>query len=539
MSCDYVNYSLKLLYLTEDSGKAGIFTSILQAADIRSEIIIRSTSDGLTMAPATERIDLVLIEYSPGTPMPLASNDSKDGMPPLIIVCSPSDEEEALGKLSHEHRFTDLVVSGPLLPMRLVNAVRKVMASASDRWERTELQDQFIQAQKMEVVGQLAGGVAHDFNNILAVIMGYSGLLTSGLAENGQLRPYAEEIGRASERAAGLTRQLLVFSRKQTVSSVVLDLNLVVADLEVMLRRLIDENIELTLEPRAQLGRVSADAGYVGQVLMNLAVNARDAMPNGGKLIITTDNLHLDRPAKVATGNLEPGDYVLLSVRDTGAGMTNEVKERLFEAFFTTKPEGRGTGLGLASCRTIVQLCGGHIDFSSEPGKGSAFKVFFPQVESPIELKTKAIEGPLPRGTETLLVVEDDKSVRHLAKGLLKAQGYKVLSAANGQEGLNVALEHTGSQLRLVVTDVIMPLMNGKVMAEWLKASFPDLKVLFTSGYTDDAIAQLGVLKPGVAFLAKPYSPGVLAHKVREMLDIDGHIPAVAGKTTAATGGLV
>jgi PAS domain S-box-containing protein len=386
--------------------------------------------------------------------------------------------------------------------------------------ERLRLEAQFIEAQKTEVIGKLASGVAHDFNNNLGIIMGYSDLITEQLGPDSPLRQYTEEIRHATERAAGLTRQLLIFSRKQTVQPVVLDLNDVVKDLDKMLRRLIDENIEMTIVPGKQTGRVKADAGYVGQVLMNLVVNARDAMPNGGKLTIATNNVTLDENHTRTHPGAIPGDYVMLSVSDTGTGMTEEVKARLFEAFFTTKPSGKGTGLGLATCQAIVQQSGGHIDVDSEVGKGTTFKIYFPQVDEPLDTDTKFIKaGPLPRGTETLLVVEDEPTVRHLANHVLENQGYTVLRAMNGQHALHLAQEHKGPPIRLVITDVIMPQMGGKVMAERLKTTYPDLKILFTSGYTDDTIAQHGVLEPGVAFLPKPYTPAALARKVRAMLD--------------------
>jgi two-component system cell cycle sensor histidine kinase/response regulator CckA len=392
--------------------------------------------------------------------------------------------------------------------------------SSHDITRIKKLEAQFIAAQKMEVVGHLAAGVAHDFNNILAVIMGYGDLITSDLAPESPLRKYTEEIRQASERAAGLTRQLLVFSRKQTVQPVVLDLNDVVNDLDKMLRRLIDENIAMTIVPGKEIGRIKADAGYIGQVVMNLVVNARDAMPKGGKLTIATSNVTLDENyAHTHTGAI-PGDYVMFSVSDTGTGMTDEVKAHLFEAFFTTKPKGKGTGLGLATCQTIVQQSGGHIGIYSEPGKGTTFKIYFPRVELPLDVAARPVPtGPLPRGTETLLVVEDEPSLRHLACGVLEAQGYEVLTATNGQDALQVAREHKGSPIRLVITDVIMPQMGGKVMAEWLKTIYPNLRILFTSGYTDDAIVQHGVLEPGIAFLPKPYTPVALACKVRAMLD--------------------
>ena len=389
-----------------------------------------------------------------------------------------------------------------------------------DITERRNLEAQFIEAQKMEVIGQLAGGVAHDFNNVLAVISGYNDLLASDLEPDSELRKYSDEIRNASERAAGLTRQLLVFSRKQTVCPVVLDLNDVLKDLEKMLQRLIDENIEMTILPGKHIGRIKADSGYLGQVMMNLIVNARDAMPDGGKLTIATNNITLDEAHTRAHPGAIPGDYVMLRVSDTGTGMTEEVKARLFEAFFTTKPKGKGTGLGLATCQTIVQQSGGHMEVASEVGKDTTFKVYFPRVDLPLDsVATSIPKGPLPRGTETLLVVEDEPAVRHLTHNVLETLGYEVLRASNGQHALNVAREHKGAPISLVVTDVIMPHMSGKVMAEWLKSTYPDIKVLFTSGYTDDAIAHHGVRDPGVAFLPKPYTPSTLARKVREMLD--------------------
>jgi len=435
---------------------------------------------------------------------------------PFILVSGTLGEERAIDSL--KSGATDYVLKERLA--RLAPAVRRAMQEVEERAERCRLQSQFIESQKMEVIGQLAGGVAHDFNNILAVIMGYSDLIMSDLDPESPLRKYTEEIRHASERAAGLTQQLLVFSRKQTVQPVVLDLNDTVKDLDKMLRRLIDENIEMTMVPGKQTGRVKADPGYIGQVLMNLIVNARDAMPNGGKLTIATSNVAFDENDAHTHAGVIPGDYVMLSVSDTGTGMTGEVKKRLFEAFFTTKPVGKGTGLGLSTCQTIVQQSGGHIEVQSELGKGTTFKIYFPRVEQPMDIPTKSVEtSPLPRGTETLLLVEDDPSVRHLACSILESQGYNVLRANNGQDALHVAREHKGPPIRLVITDVIMPQMGGKVMAEWLKTTYPDLKILFTSGYTDDAIAQHGVLEPGVAFLSKPYTPATLARKVRKMLD--------------------
>jgi two-component system, cell cycle sensor histidine kinase and response regulator CckA len=399
-------------------------------------------------------------------------------------------------------------------------AIVNYVAVKRDVTREKQLEAQMHQAQKMEAIGQLAGGVAHDFNNMLSVIIGYGEMIMADLDSDSPLRHYAGELRRAADRATGLTRQLLMFSRKQKVEPVVLDLNDTVRDLNKILRRLIGENIELSVVPGNQIGHIMADPGHVGQVLMNLAVNARDAMPNGGKLIIATSNVTLDEHYTRTHAGVTPGDYVMLSISDTGSGMTPEVKAHLFEALFTTKPADKGTGLGLAICQTIVQQSGGHIDVESEVGRGATFRIYFPWVNKPVEPEGGLIQsGPLPRGTETVLLVEDEPSVRNLAANVLEALGYPVLRANNGQEALRLVREHKGPPIRLVVTDVIMPQMGGKVMADWLKTTDPDLKILFTSGYTDDAIAQQGVLEPGVAFLAKPYTPEALARKVRDVLD--------------------
>jgi len=395
-----------------------------------------------------------------------------------------------------------------------------------DVTERRRLETQFIEAQKMDVIGQLASGVAHDFNNILAVIMGYSDLLVNQLGLDNLLRNYAEEIQHATERAARLTQQLLVFSRKQIVQPVVLDLNVVVRDLDKMLRRLIGEHIGTTIMPQHHIGHIKADSGYIGQVLMNLVINSRDAMPDGGQITIATHNITLDEEHARTHENAKPGKYVMLSVNDTGTGITEDVKAHLFEAFFTTKPAGKGTGLGLATCRTIVQQCGGHISFSSEVNKGTSFRVYFPRVDEPLGLDTQMFRaGPSPRGTETLLVVEDDPAVRHLARGVLEAQGYKVLSAVNGQDALHVVREHRGQPICLVVSDIIMPVMGGKAMSEWLNTTYPGLKILFTSGYTADTISHGDILDARTQFLAKPYTPATLARKVRELLDAPSQSP--------------
>ena len=510
---------LNILHLEDDPYDAALILSALEAGGITCAITRVQTQPGFVAALERGGVDLILSDYRLPTFDGLSAlkvAHARWPAIPLIFVSGTLGEERAVDSL--KSGATDYVLKGHLT--RLVPAVRRAMQDVEKRVEHKKMEAQFIEAQKMEVVGHLASGVAHDFNNVLAVIMGYTNLILAELEPENALKKYVEEILHASERAAGLTRQLLVFSRKQLVQPVVLDLNEVLADVEKMLRRLISENIAMNVVPGKETGCIQADSGYLGQLLMNLVVNARDAMPNGGKLTIATGNVTFDQNDAHTRAGIVPGDYVVLSVSDTGTGMTEEVKKRLFEAFFTTKPLGKGTGLGLATCQTIVQQCSGHIEVQSELGKGTTFKVYFPHVKQAAVVAVKTIPaGPLPRGTETLLLVEDDSSVRHLACSILEMQGYTVLRANNGQEALHIARDHKGPPIRLVVTDVIMPLMNGRVMAEWLKITYPGLKILFTSGYTDDAISQHGVLEAGTAFLSKPYSPAALACRVRAMLD--------------------
>ncbi len=439
-------------------------------------------------------------------------------LPVLVITAQPAHKLRALkaGAKDFINKPFDLAE----VLMRVYNLVEVRLLHREDEWRTEKAEARFIEAQKMDIIGQLAGGIAHDFNNILSVIIGYTELIAAELEAGHPLVSYAEEIRLASERAVGLTRQLLVFSRKQVVAPVLLDLNAVVGGLEKMLRRLMGENIDLTLAPGKSLGTIRADGGYVGQVLMNLVLNARDAMPDGGQLTITTCNTALDQCYADTHPGTRPGEYVMLTVSDAGTGMTAEVKAHMFETFFTTKPVGKGTGLGLTTCQTIVQQCGGHIGVYSELGQGTTFKIYFPRVTAAREMAEVGVPpGPLPGGTETVLVVEDEPVLRQLACRVLQAQGYGVMAASNGQRALQVAREHLGAPIDLVVTDVIMPVMGGKEMANALISAYPALLILFTSGYPDDAMVHQGVLESGVEFLSKPYTPAALLRKVRALLD--------------------
>ena len=528
-----MKYPLHILHLEDDPNDARLVEANLEAGGIVCAITVVENQNDFAAALERGGVDLVLSDYSLPTFDGLSAVKivrARWPSLPVILVSGTLGEELAIDSL--KSGATDYVLKERL--GRLAPAVRRAVKEVEVQADRQRLEAQFIEAQKMEVVGQLAGGVAHDFNNILAIIMGYSDLLASELGTGSPLLAYTEEIGQASERAAGLTRQLLVFSSKQTVQSTVLDLNEVVADLDKMLRRLIHENIDLTIAANRQIGRIEADSGYIGQVLMNLVVNARDAMPKGGKLAISIANVTLDEKHARDHSGMKAGEYVVLSVADTGTGMTPEVKARLFEAFFTTKPKGKGTGLGLATCHTIVKQSGGHIDVRSEIGKGTTFHIYFPRVEQSALPEEKPVHnGPLPNGTETIMVVEDEPSLRHLACGILRARGYEVIAALNGQDALRVAREHSGAPISLVLSDVIMPLMGGEVMAQWLKTTYPNLKILFTSGYTDGAITDEGVLDDGVDFLPKPYTPSILVRKVREVLDKEVRPELEEGKGAA------
>ena len=386
--------------------------------------------------------------------------------------------------------------------------------------EKLSLQEQLRQSQKMEAIGQLAGGVAHDFNNLLTVIKGYSQLSLLDLKENNPLWGNIQEIEKATQQGTDLTRQLLTFSRRQVLDFKVLDLNALLKGLEKMLRRIIGENIELVTHLEGNLGRVKIDPSQIEQVIFNLAMNARDAMPSGGKLTVETANVELDEVYAHAHVGVTPGRYVSLSVSDTGVGMSQEEKEKAFEPFFTTKGKGKGTGLGLSMVYGTVKQSNGNIWVYSEPGRGTTFKINLPRIEEELDTLRKRVETDFfPGGSETVLLVEDDELVRDLANRLLKQLGYRVLVAVNGEDALRVAREHDGEKIHLLLADIVMPQMGGKELADQFKILRPDVKVLYTSGYADDAIVHHGALDPGTHFLQKPFSLKTLSHKVRKVLD--------------------
>jgi two-component system, cell cycle sensor histidine kinase and response regulator CckA len=390
-----------------------------------------------------------------------------------------------------------------------------LLGTVFDMTERRKLEEQLLQSQKMEAVGRLAGGIAHDFNNLLTAVAGYTELLMGQLEEGDPRRESAEEIRQAGNRAAALTQQLLAFSRRQVLEPRVLDLNAVIANMERMLRRVIGEDIELTTSLSAGLWRAKADPAQIEQAILNLVVNARDAMPRGGQLTLETANVDLD--ARYSSG--APGPHVMLAVSDTGVGMDREQQARLFEPFYTTKERGKGTGLGLSTTYGVVKQSGGSIWVYSEQGQGTTFKIYLPRCDEPLDAPHEAPPPAIPlTGTETALLVEDEPEVRRLIEKILGMQGYTVMSAASPAEAIALSRGRSGA-IDILVTDMILPGMNGRELARVLSTARPSLRVLYMSGYTDAVIAQQGILEPGTAFLSKPFTPDALARKIREVLD--------------------
>jgi two-component system, cell cycle sensor histidine kinase and response regulator CckA len=383
--------------------------------------------------------------------------------------------------------------------------------------DRRALENQFRQAQKMEAVGRLAGGVAHDFNNLLMVICGYSEVLLENTGRDSLLYPKIEAIQQAADRASSLTRQLLAFSRRQMLELKVVDVNVIVTDMERLVRPLIGDNISLGTRLASDLGRTRADAGQLEQVIMNLVVNAKDALPKGGKITIETANETLGGGGSQESFYIQSGPYVLLSITDNGCGMDKETQLRIFEPFFTTKEKGKGTGLGLSTVYGIVKQSGGYIFATSEVGRGTTFRIYLPRVEDAIEPLVPVRPMQTVGGSETVLLVEDESSVRQLVRETLQAGGYKVLEAEDGEVALKVASAHDGS-IDILITDVVMPGMSGQELSRRLCISDPGLKVLYLSGYTEDSIIREGALEAGTAFLQKPFTLQTLSRKVREVL---------------------
>jgi two-component system, cell cycle sensor histidine kinase and response regulator CckA len=520
-----VKSPLRLLHLEDDPTDAELVAATLAEAGL--PCVSRRVDTRSTFVDALKEggIDLILADYSiPGfdgmTALTLARQQAPDV--PFLFVSATIGEELAIDAM--HQGATDYVLKQRL--ERLVLSVQRALRERDDRRERQRAEQaliqsekQFRQAQKMEAVGRLAGGIAHDFNNLLTVIMGYSHVISAELGRDHPLQGKIEETQKAGERAAMLVRQLLAFSRKQPLEPKLLVLNSIVSNLEGMLHRLIGSDIRLVITLDPDNSQVRADQAQLEQVLMNLVVNARDAMIRGGTLTIETAQVELTTSPVYHVQPLPPGPYVMLSVTDTGIGMDRDTQAHIFEPFFTTKEEGKGSGLGLSTVFGIVTQSGGGIDVASQVGHGTRFDIFLPRIAADVEPISQSQESGQPcRGMETILLVEDDPSVRTLLRDELRKLGYKVVEARNGVEACLLATQHMGT-LHLLLADMVMPGMGGRELAQHLSVIMPGLRILFMSGYTDDVGILGGHEEAATGFLQKPFTPEALAQTVRKLLD--------------------
>ena len=516
---------LRFIHLESNPADAALIATTLRDAGILCQLKQAQTREEFLAALRQEGFSLILADTAvPGfdgaTALSLARTLHPDV--PFLFVSDTQGEEVAIVMM--QHGATDYISKQRL--GRLVPSIKRTLRELDERLERRRAEDalrvsekQFRQAQKMEAVGRLAGGLAHDFNNLLTVIMGHSQVLLGELPSGNPIRAKIEEMQKAGERAASLIRQLMAFSRKQPLEPKILPLNSVVGNVESMLRRLIGEDIQLVIRPDPFNGHVKADPGQLEQVLMNLVVNARDAMPNGGLLAIETSQTELARTPMHHLHPLPLGQYVKLTVTDTGFGMNADVLAHLFEPFFTTKEEHKGTGLGLSTVFGIVTTCGGGIDVWSQVGHGTTFDLYFPRVNPQASTAdATAPQGRLRQGSETILLVEDDSGVRNLVRHELVKTGYQVIEAKNGVEACLTATQQS-YHVDLLLTDVVMPGMNGRELAQHLSVIKPNLRVLFMSGYLDDISVNSGMDPHRTTFLQKPFTPDLLLRTVRALLD--------------------
>lgn len=520
--------SLLLAERSARESEARFVALVQNASDVIT--IMAPTGNLLYMTPSGERVFGYKTSDLLGKPLRelIHPDDRERTLVAFAAICEEPGKTQSfeLRLRHHDESWLDVeVVATNLLHEPNVAGIVVNSRNVSERKRADEAlrdsEEKLRQSQKMEAVGQLAGGVAHDFNNLLAVIIGYADMLLRRFSPDGDERTIrqVEEIKKAGDRATSLTRQLLAFSRKQVLQPKILDLNVVVNDMDKMLRRLIGENIDMHTKLDANIGMVKADPGQVEQVLMNLVVNARDAMPDGGCLTIETTNIDIDLAFIKSQRPVEPGPYVMIAVSDIGQGMSAEVQAHIFEPFFTTKEKGKGTGLGLSTVYGIAQQSGGSVSVYSEPGHGTSFKIYLPRIAGNLQITETRVEKAAPGGTETVLLVEDEESVRHMAQEILKLNGYRVLDASNGTEAVKVSEQHQGL-IDIMVTDVVMPLLGGRQLAEKLALTRPEMRVLYISGYTDDAIVRHGVLDGRASFLEKPFTPDAFARKIREVLTV-------------------
>ncbi len=512
---------LSVLIVEDSPADATLMLRALRSSGFEALHERVDTADAMREALERQSWDVVLSDYSmPGfkAPEALAVLREHDDDIPFIVVSGSVGEDAAVAIM--QAGAVDYVMKDRLA--RLGPAVRGAVDGARLRRERQRLEQRLQESQRLEAIGRLAGGVAHDFNNVLTAILGSSELLFLDTPAGQTPREELHIIRDAATRAQDLIRQLLAFSARQVLQPITLDLNHLVGNIGKMLRRLISDDIKLVTELAPDLAAVRADPGQLEQVLVNLAVNARDAMPNGGTITVKTYNAVV-REGEAVPDHVPPGRYAVLQLTDTGVGMDAETQARIFEPFFTTKERGKGTGLGLATVYGIVRQTGGYIAVESAPGAGSSFRLYLPEVHGPVA----PARGPGPvatpvTGTETVLLAEDEPLVRLLARRVLEQAGYKVLVAAGGAEAVEAA-EHFAGPIHLLLTDVVMPGMNGRVVAQRVTELRPAIRVLYMTGYADEAVARHGVLDPGTALLPKPFTPAALTRKVREVLDTGAH----------------
>ena len=474
--------------------------------------------------------DIYLIDYRLGERdgMQLL-NEALDGgcTAPIILLTGQGDREVDVEAM--KAGAADYLVKGQIDHILLERSIRHSIERKALEREHAALEEQLLQAQKLESIGQLAGGIAHDFNNLMTPIIGYAQMGLTTLPEEYRERVYLEEILKAADRATNLIQQLLAFSRRQVVELQVIDLNSLLVNIDMMLQRLIGEDVELVILPSENLGAVKVDPTQIEQVVVNLAVNARDAMPEGGTLIVETSNIEFGEEELKNHPDMAAGPYVMFAVSDTGHAMSEEVKAHLFEPFYTTKEKGKGTGLGLSTCYGIIAQNKGYIWVYSEIGSGTTFKIYLPSLDvipQGTERPSGTKSNELPRGSETVLLVEDEEQVRELAARVLRQQGYTVLQASNGVEALSIASRHADGEIDLLLTDVVMPLIGGRELSIKLRDIHPNVRVIYTSGYTDEAVIRHGMLKPGTDFVQKPYSLAGLTQKIRSVLDEPREVPA-------------
>ena len=510
-----------------------------EAAPLDELVVVRTTADALALLAGTAAYDAVLIDLRmpDQSGLDFVREAKRLGylLPPFVMISGKGDEQAAIASLKlgaadyigkREGYLEQLpyTIDRAIAHDRLNRVNAQLQAELAQRGrsekEREKLEEQLRASQKMEAIGSLAGGIAHDFNNLLSVILSYAEFAIDDLPTNHPIRNDLLGVKKAATRAAELTRQLLAFSRKQVLQPVPLDVNQIVRGIEKMLRRVLGEHIDFVQLLAPDLGLTLADPGQVEQVLMNLVVNARDAMAEGGQLTIETSNAEVDEDFAASHLAVKPGSFVQLAVTDTGSGMDDQTRERIFEPFFTTKEKDKGTGLGLSTVYGIVKQTGGDIWVYSELGVGTTFKIYLPrELSATTATSIKPSAAPMrTNGTETILVAEDDLALNEIARRALEAAGYTVLTAANGQTALRTSAQHAGD-IHLLLTDVVMPRMSGRVLAQELAKTRPYLKVIFMSGYTDDAIVHHGVLDAGTHFLVKPFTKADLTRKVREVLD--------------------